>query len=101
MKKTIIIIICFFLALPCYAETKFKIYKANKAHKAAQYCKTKLQKHYNETHIPGTPHVFCFVIDTYDNKKAVPLYNTINPPNTDPESDGVVDNIGPSEPPPF
>ena len=73
---------------------KFRIYKANKKNKCDKYIK-KLQKHYDETHIPGQPWIIALPVVTYEGKYACTLVNNgTSEPGNDGD-DGIVDSIEP------
>lgn len=76
----------------CYAEKKFKIYKANKYDKVLKY-QAKLQKHYNDTHIPGTPWIISCPVVTWEGKYAMTLIGTGTPENDG--DDGDTESIEP------
>jgi hypothetical protein len=74
------------------AGVKYRIYKNNKIDKVLKY-QAKIQKHYTENHVNGTPWITSFPVKTYDDKYAVPLVGEGYPENDG--DDGVVDSIEP------
>jgi len=94
MKKIIILasLIFLFSASGDCGDIKYRIYKKNKTDKVEKY-RAKLQRHYDATHTPGTPWIISVPVDTWDDKKAIPLVGTGCPENDG--DDGVVDNIDP------
>lgn len=73
----------------------FKIYSSDKEHKVQKY-RLKLQKHYNDTHIAGTPHIIAVPVTMWNGKRAVPLCSD-TPPDND-EDEGNVFSIDPPKP---
>ena len=69
---------------------KYRIYSKNKPEKVEKY-RAKLQKHYDNTHVEGTPWIISCPVVTWDNKVAVPLVGERYPENDG--DDGVVDSV--------
>jgi hypothetical protein len=71
---------------------KYRVYQKTKLDKVEKY-NAKLQKHYDDTHVTGTPWIISCVITTPLDRYAATLIGEDYPENNG--DDGVVDTLEP------